>query len=386
MKIYFSVYGVGSGHSIRSFRLADTLYRDGHEIYLSTFGDGIRIFKDKDKRSIFKKILVSKSIEYKWIEEGLSWSGTLAYSAINYNTLYSHLIDEYRNLKSIMPDIVISDSRISTLLASYKLNIKSIVITNQLSIKLPKDIPLISRLFTKIWNLADSIIIPDLPPKYTITYSNIVPYLGFYNKRKLFFAGLIYEKPDLIRSCEVDKDIDLFFMISAPTHDRLNFVKAIYRRLNILSRESRLLREYNIVILEGAAYKKNFRKVLNDNIRVFGWLDNPHDILKRSKIVILRGGQTSILESIMAMTPMIVIPACRQTEQIENARRVEELGLGYYMDYKMFLRDPTILINSINSILNKYSYFQENIRKVRNVLIKVSNLNRLKRYIMRMAI
>ncbi len=42
MKIYFGVNGIGRGHAMRSFRLAERLSKMGYEVYMSSYGDGYK--------------------------------------------------------------------------------------------------------------------------------------------------------------------------------------------------------------------------------------------------------------------------------------------------------------------------------------------------------
>lgn len=50
------------------------------------------------------------------------------------------------------------------------------------------------------------------------------------------------------------------------------------------------------------------------------------EILKKADVFITHGGMNSINEAIFYRVPMIVIPIC--TDAFENAKRVNELGIG----------------------------------------------------------
>jgi len=373
-RIYFSVYGIGSGHSIRCYRLARELYKNGYELYLSTFGDGRRIYSNPDKSFIFKKIFYTSDYEYGWTTEGLSWRATIARSLISVNVLKNHLRDELVFLKSVEPDIIISDSRISSIIAAYMLNIPSVLITNQLSIRSTVNLfnNVIGLSLPRIWKLAYKIIIQDLPPPYTITWSNIYPYLSMYNPGKIEFIGLMENLNEVHSLLPSDKrDIDVLFLVSAPTRDRINFFKTLYHHL--VSVKNKL--NYDLVIIEGNPNKN--RKISNDNLRLISWVNNPLEYIRRSKIVVLRGGQTSILEAILMGTPMIIMPAINQTEQIENARRVQELGIGRYLNYSIFLKNGVSLWKMIENIFEDYDIYLRNIFRLRKILIDSGGIDKV---------
>jgi len=372
MRIYLSVYGVGSGHSVRCYRLARYLHRKGAKLYLSTYGDGERYYSVKGKE-LFKDIFFDENIEYAWSKSGLKWSATIANSVMNLDIFIKHFINEYERIKKIKPNIVISDSRISSLAASKAAGYRSIAITNQLYIrtfhKLSDEIS--SKIFNKVWALADYIMIQDLPPPYTITYSNIVPYLDYVSK-KAIFIGLLYDFKSLDNyNVSIDKDIDILFLISAPSRDRINFFQSLYPYTKKFS----LNTGYNVYLIEGNP-SRNMEKTVG-SFHYISWIDDPLKYIRRSKIVILRGGQTSILESILMGTPMIILPAVKQTEQMENARRVEELGLGINVNYEEYLKNNDILANAIERVFSSYNSYLNNINKVKSILLKSGGIEKV---------
>lgn len=99
------------------------------------------------------------------------------------------------------PDIIVSDSRLSSLITAKFFGIPSVVILNQVKLLLSPRLRefTIARLFEKMtgeilgimWITADKILVPDLPPPYTIASHNIwdtssvvakLEYVGFTAK------------------------------------------------------------------------------------------------------------------------------------------------------------------------------------------------------------
>jgi UDP:flavonoid glycosyltransferase YjiC (YdhE family) len=223
----------------------------------------------------------------------------------------------------------------------------------------------------RIWKLADKIVVQDLPPPYTITWSNIYPYLNLF-RDKINFVGLLEDYNSIDRPLDRDlRDIDILFYVSAPSRDRINFFRTLYSYLF----KKRNSLNYNIYVVEGNPSRKIIKK--HGNLTHIGWASNPYELMRRSKIIVLRGGQTSILESIMLEIPMIVMPAVNQTEQNENARRVDELGIGKYVDYSTFLNDKSVLWEYVRDIFDNYHQYIDNLKIIRSELIKSGGIKKV---------
>lgn len=363
MRFVFSVCGIGMGHSQRSYRLMQFLRELGHEIYVITSGDGSLFFRDKE----FPKFIV-EDLDFEWGEAGLSLKRTVAKSVESGYVLFKHYRRERSIIRDISPDIVVADSRGAPLIVCRQYDIPSVLITNQLAVisgRVTAD-KLIASYMPRFWALSDKIIIPDMPPPYTITYLNNVyplsldPSLG----DKVYFIGPLLSLKTLnmdLRSFE-DKKYDVFIFVSAPSLDRKYYSMTMMR----LARE--LARRYSVLLSIGEPGFRDY-EVVFDNLEVRGWVRDPFESLSMSRVVILRGGQTAIMESIIAGTPMLVIPALNQTEQLENARRVKSLGIGEFIYPDDFYRDKKLLFNGISMLMDNYDWYYHNIINVRNKLL-----------------
>lgn len=65
--------------------------------------------------------------------------------------------------------------------------------------------------------------------------------------------------------------------------------------------------------------------VVGDNIRVFERIPQPL-LLESAQLLFTHGGYNSVREAVRAGVPMAVLPEV--SDQLHNANRVEELGLG----------------------------------------------------------
>jgi uncharacterized protein (TIGR00661 family) len=336
----------------------------GHEVYVITSGDGSLFFRDKEF-----PVYIANEFDFEWGNTGLSLKRTLAKSVESGVTLYRHYMVERDIIRRLSPDIVVVDSRGAPVVVARQYELPSILITNQLSVMsgIGGVDKLIASYMPRFWSLADRILVPDLPPPYTITYrNNVYPLrLNPSLRDKVVFIGPILNfRGDLYLDVNdfSGRRYDVFIFISAPSLDRK------FLSIRMIDVARRLSETYRTIISVGEPTFKGFRSV-KGGLEIRGWVTDPFAMLGDSKVVVLRGGQTAIMESIITLTPMIIIPALNQTEQLENARRVKELGIGEFVDPAVFYDDMDILFDVITRVMDSYERYVDRLRLVRNVLL-----------------
>lgn len=366
------VCGIGFGHASRTHKLINRLSGMGHEVYIVASGDAIQYFRGAGVNNLFN----IPGMMIKWSEVGLSpfYSFTHYIRRMRYYKAIIHI--ERRLIDRLKPDIIIIDSRpISQISTRIYRDIPKIVLTNQLSISSNNELInnlIIYKWFPKIWQYSDKIAILDLPPPYTITYRNIIGVLAKYPKyltSKIMFTGPIIDLPKnnyISRS----REWDIGFYISAPHYDKKVFSRDILRVVKNISSK------YRVMVSLGDPNLRQI-KINLKNLWVSGWIDDKYSFLGNVKIVVLRGGQTSIFESIYTSTPMLILPPVNQTEQIENANRIRQLGIGECVDYNVFKDDIKIFYDRIGYMLSNYQYYLDNLVNIRKQLIRYNGLDRL---------
>lgn len=84
-------------------------------------------------------------------------------------------------------------------------------------------------------------------------------------------------------------------------------------------------------------------------------------VLRQADIFVTHGGMNSISEALVYGVPMVVIPF--MSDQPTNARRIEQLGLGKKLDYRMInselLRTTVLSVMNDESILANVSRMQK---------------------------
>ncbi len=367
------VNGVGRGHAIRSFRVCKKLLDLGIDIYISTYGDGYKTLKTLIGRDRSYHLLGLVGYNYVWSDRGLEWRRSISWGILNQQRLINHFRREIQLIKRISPNLVLSDSRLSTAFASYLLDIPYAIVANQLSVvSLSKILNIFIREgFDVLWGKPDKIFISDLPPPYTISYLNTVPLT--WHKNNVEYVGLLLDYSEYEREPVpiYERDIDLLLLISAPRGDKERY---FLRILNLIRMLKRL--ELKVVIIGINTPPRKF-----GNVELLGWVTNSLDVLSRSKIVMLRGGQTSILEAILTATPMLISPAPFQTEQEGNAVSVERLGIGMKVPYTHLLLNPEYVIKKIFHIYGSLEVLFDNILKVRKEMLRLKGINGIIEYV-----
>ncbi len=339
LKAYFSPLGIGYGHASRSMNLAMRLRSEGFSIFFSVYGDASSYLRGA---SGVKVIHCGEEMTWKQKPDGSPdlW-GTLK-SLSELRKFFRHIKVEKENMESISPDIVISDSRISTLIAAQYLGIPSVVLLNQpkllLSPLIRRNGPLdelndvegysvfssvVERLLntamTRFWGLSQASIIADFPPPYSISKYHTSGLPKPLMDRIVFSGPLIEPKCDPNAGGNV-----ILIMISGPGAERRSLAAVMEE---ILRRVPSDLKNYEFVVSLGEP-NSSVKWEVDDNVRVYGWLPDKWRALSEARVVVSRAGHTTIAEALMCGRPLMLIPVPGQTEKMENARSIEEMGLG----------------------------------------------------------
>jgi UDP:flavonoid glycosyltransferase YjiC (YdhE family) len=186
---------------------------------------------------------------------------------------------------------------------------------------------------------------------------------------KVTFVGQVldFELYDSDITSYSDREYDVYILVSGPLYDKKLFSCRMVRLARNLSHKYRTIVSMGDPDLEVS--------VLRGNLNVFGWVADTMMFLEKTRLVVLRGGQTSIFESILRGTPMLVIPPRGQTEQLENAYRVRMLGIGEYID-PSDSDDLGFIVGVINDIFDNYSFYIRNILRIRKFLLDCGGLNK----------
>ncbi len=344
-KVYLSISSEGLGHSSRALAIAGEFPKD--EVIIGTYNYSLERFKNlgyncaelpQELRLIGAKGAFDVK---KTIIKNHDW-------ALKFNDIINKEIDVIRENGA---SCVVADGRMSPVMAADKLSLPCIVITNQSAFYpfFEKDSALI-RVFgksfdwiMKTWlSSAEEIMIPDFPPPYTVCMDSLSRNFKVM-KRTRFVGPLVCFDVDNIE--EIEKPSDTYIVVTLGGHA---YRKPLFDRV---LETARLLSDYHFDIFSSFEAPE-----IPGNVRIFSRIGNIAPYLNAADLVITQAGHSTAMELLSLGKPSIIIPDFKQTEQENNASRMEALQTAIKLEYKEFL--PDRLAKSIIKIINDPVYKQ----------------------------
>ena len=338
---YLAPYGVGLGHASRLVMVADYLRQNGINIQFSSYGEAVRYVSLRG----YKCATVSP-VEFAWsMEGGFSVKDSIANVPLWFANFLRQVNQETRNILEYNPNVVVSDSRLSPLMAARLLKVPSIVILNQIKLLLSPRLHEIaaSRIFESVtgeflgslWAMADRVLVPDLPPPYTLSAHNIwdvgsasrkVEYIGFASPRP---AVNKEDMTKVVDNLGFDKRRPLVFVhVSGPIQTRSALLKIAVETAKILDPK------IQFVISAGNPSGKS------DPIRIgrlswyYEWCPVRDEIFAACNLLVLRGGHVALSQAIQFGKPVVTVPIENHGEQLGNSAKISELGAGIMLHQK----------------------------------------------------
>jgi UDP-N-acetylglucosamine--N-acetylmuramyl-(pentapeptide) pyrophosphoryl-undecaprenol N-acetylglucosamine transferase len=380
-RVYLAPYGVGLGHASRLLTLAENMKKPGIEMLFSSFGEACNYIESQGYEC--EKV---PPVEFMWGKDG-------EFSVMsNINKIPQWLVNlpvqinkEIKYMKKFDPQVIISDSRLSPLIAAKLLDLPKILIINQVKLLLTPRLREFKagrfyetcngELMGGIWNMSDRILIPDLPPPYTISESTInsvraikskLDYVGFVTPRaQITDASLSKTKEAL----QIDTTKPLIFVhISGPMGTRMPIIKKL---IDAFKEQPSI----QFIFSEGKSNGNIVPRKISNNIWYFEWCPYKDEIYYLSDVIIIRGGHTAISQAIQYGKPIISIPIQSHGEQMSNSSKIERLGIGKAINSKKM--NQTMLIDAVNELIYDKSY-KDNITNLMKLSDKLDGIQNIK--------
>lgn len=380
MRVQFSPNGIGLGHVGRCIPIAKRLEERGVKVLFSTYKEGFRYAQQEG----FPVVKVSP------IEFRVKFNGTVDFRQtvvdpgpfFSSYTLLKQLKTEIEIMKAFNPNVVVSDTRISPIIAGKMLGIPEVCLLNQFQIIIPrrKHFLRLARLadagtltlIGKIWTAGVRVLIPDFPPPYTLSAGNLrIP--SSYQKKVELIGPLLSTRPDELPIREevrkklglsTDKTV-IFAPISGPAKERAYFT-GILREIFKDFPDN-----YQIVISLGYPNKSSKYPVKDGNLTVFNWISNRFEYLKACDVVVSRAGHGTLTQSICYGKTLILIPTPGHTEQINNAKKAAEMGIAYVFEQENLTRRT--LLRTIRKMLD-LDQFLERAKRIQKDVLRLNGL------------
>jgi len=378
MRVYFAPCGIGLGHVGRCVPIARKLQEKNIQVMFSTYREGIPYIKH-EKLPLFEAPPIGFQVKP---------DGTIDFkqTAINPGpflasfTLIKQVNAELYAIESFNPDVVVSDSRASTLLAAKILGKPRICILNQFQPIIPrrKRFLRLARLadsialtlIGKIWTSGDMVLVPDFPQPFTVCTGNLnIP--KAYEKKVRLIGPILPVRPEKLpgkneirRRLEMPQNKPVIFApVSGSVKEKAFFI-GILRRILM-----KFPKDYEIVLSMGYP-NADANPVRYGNLTIYKWIPNRFEYLKACDLVISRAGHGTITQCMCYGKPMILVPTPNHTEQINNAVQAKKIGVAKVIRQENLSLNK--LVKTVEQILK-----MENLEKVEQIRAEVSQYDGL---------
>ncbi len=322
----------GLGHASRMIPVVYDLLQQGHHVILGGDGDALMLLSKEfpELQTLHIQDIKVKLGHHKMLWNILGLVPKIMYSAIREHYLLKRL------LKTADIDVVISDNRYG--LRNKK--IKSVLVTHQLMVKLPKPIKVLEYpvhlLIKTISTKFDECWIPDYADKQNSLSGDLShKYKAPYNT---VFIGPL-SRFDLVRAAVVDSMYEVVVVLSGPEPLRSHLEREL--------REVLSATQIPILIVQGKPSEK-IKYTTEGKVSTVSHLSTWElsGVLHKATTIICRSGYSSLMDLEHFKAKVILIPTPGQTEQEYLARHLNHRYVAV-KQADIVLRLPALLQASI---------------------------------------
>ncbi|HYA55462.1 MAG TPA: glycosyltransferase [Nitrososphaerales archaeon] len=359
-KVYFAVFGSGLGHITRILEISKLLPPDEFRLRYSSSGQGFSFLGTKGLDASSENC---PPLDVEWASGGgFSSDRVLPGFPFMLNNFLKQVAFERRAIKNFGPTLVVSDSRLSPLLAAWSMGYPVVTMLNQFKILFPPRFRgRMGRFYERIagdvlglmWSLSKRVLVTDLPPPYTIGEENltssevskVVEFVGFTAPIVEMTAERTIKAKE---SLGLDSRPLVFCQISGPDATKARFAETLLKSADLLTQK------YNLVISMGYSWGSPEPRRLSNGGWLFDWCPVKDELFELSTVIVARAGHSTIGQCIGHVKPAVLVPIHNHPEQISNAQKFEKLGLGVMIRSEQLT--PQNLIESIGKCATDKSY------------------------------
>jgi UDP-N-acetylglucosamine--N-acetylmuramyl-(pentapeptide) pyrophosphoryl-undecaprenol N-acetylglucosamine transferase len=371
LRVYLAPCGIGLGHITRVHPIADELNRRGIKTVFSTYLDGLDYAKHNhlptyEAVPINFKVKSDGTIDFKMTAASSGFS-------LGIRTFLEQVVLEIQYLKQFRPDVVLSDSRASSLAAAWLLRIPVALMLNQFRVEIirrpsGRSLKPLDRLFffianigwvfirtaiQLVWGRSQIILIPDFAAPYTISLGNLTIPRRYNRKVKLIGPIVETQNNSKAENNRVRRELGfdparplIYAAVSGPKVEREVLARTLLDALQGMSGE------YQIVLSRGNPERSGTYSV--NGVKVYDWIENQDDYIKASDLVISRAGHGTIMKSLVYGKPMVLVPIPDHTEQYGNASRAISLHVAEMIDQSSLNHES--LKSAVDSVLQSNEF------------------------------
>lgn len=325
MRVYVGCFGSGLGHASRMLEIAGALRARGDNVQFSSSGEVASLIERKGYRC---NELPLADVRYSDTGAFLV-KETLLASATIFGRTCRQVAFEISNVQKFGADIVLSDSALPTVIAGRILRKPTFTVLNQLNLASShKAKGALSRILSvgistgmgRLWELSDAVILPDLPPPYTISEKN----LWGSNVEKTRYVGFLIPTEESLPDTASEEFAGsslprIYWQVSGPPKTRGPFLKQALECSDSLSDR------YSFVVSGGDPGGERVPRRISGGW-YYGWCSIADHYFRICDVVVSRAGHGSVGQAIASSKPSLIVPIPNQPEQEGNAEKAAKLG------------------------------------------------------------
>ncbi|MBM3292002.1 hypothetical protein FJY84_04925 [Candidatus Bathyarchaeota archaeon] len=363
-RVFFGPCGIGLGHVSRNIPIAKELEKKGANVVFSTYLESIGFAR----RNGFKVIEAPPLSLISDASGSIDLKSSIKQIIKSLPVFGEQVETELKYMRSFKPDVVVSDSRLSTVFASKILGKPIILILNQFNPLIPREKDslmafrladgTIMTLLGKGWSLCDEILIPDFPEPYTLSsYTLRIP--KRYKRKISLIGAILPKKPEenklkneIIKELSIKKGQKLIYAgISGPKQERMPLINLLESTLNNFSDD------YKFILSIGDPSKTSEKSIDGSLIKI-PWIEDRFEYLNACDAIISRGGHETLMQSICYGKPSLIIPVPNHPEQYGNARRAQKLGVAKAIHQKEV---SSLKLKLLLNEITEHNMYKENL-------------------------
>jgi len=363
VRAHVAVCGIGFGHASRSLPIIRRLLARGHDVTVTSYGDGLSYLKASGV-----EVNAVTGVDYgRSPDGGVSVRWTILRNLLLPLKVSHQILQEMALIERWRPDVVLSDTRASAVIAARALGVPVLTLLNQyrtaiIHRKHQRAVEVANALIDlvpRVWNLSEKVLVADYPPPYTISSRNLS--LRGSEVRKVEFVGPVLgvrrdeypEREEAKRSLGFRPDEPLVCVLTTgPASERKSFRERVLGALEGIA---------DLQVLFSLGEPGSGGKQVRGKHLIVPWLEDEHLALSAADVVISRAGQTTVLKSIAFGCRMVLMPVPDHAEQTGNAASAASKGLAVVVDQRDL--NPDSLRSAVLSALElddaPFSFYAE---------------------------
>jgi UDP:flavonoid glycosyltransferase YjiC (YdhE family) len=363
VRAHVAVCGIGFGHASRSLPIIRRLLARGHDVTVTSYGDGLSYLKASGV-----EVNAVTGVDYgRSPDGGVSVRWTILRNLLLPLRVSHQILQEMALIERWRPEVVLSDTRASAVIAARALGVPVLTLLNQyrtaiIHRKHQRAVEVANALIDvvpRVWNLSEKVLVADYPPPYTISSRNLS--LRESEVRKVEFVGPVLgvrrdeypEREEAKRSLGFRPDEPLVCVLTTgPASERKSFRERVLGALEGIA---------DLQVLFSLGEPGSGGKQVRGKHLIVPWLEDEHLALSAADVVISRAGQTTVLKSIAFGCRMVLMPVPDHAEQTGNAASAASKGLAVVVDQRDL--NPDSLRSAVLSALElddaPFSFYAE---------------------------